>query len=1198
MDHSFVQTPFAQGGFYENILSASTQRARVKLTASIIEKLQSQTGMADDVISDSSVIELVLQGGGVSETAAVLTLLLQCGGQEQEIIDTGLPILKFYATSLPSQANKPLPHYEAVRDIASCVALSYCSLALETLQLDPSNLHITHKSQVSFMSATPGDILVQNNLSEKSQALSTDSLSLAHQCICEGLEALNEFGQPARAVDEIHTTKKLSRDECSESLVETSQDYGHQVLRTQLNYMLLSVTTLYLDRLLKSCQALSPERVPANARRNGGKQSINRDSNKHNATRRGEKREEAIAVLKRTLWLLGTASQRVELMAYMRPELTSKEQIFLYDQPPVPDSELAEQELYDTALALIWEGYSKRWPHHIYHADKLLRVISERVDLGLDVLPERNACALLLGQAASAAGDVLLEPSGASIKHQLAWDEATQKVSPSGVLAHDDNTLMLLHSDNLREEQSTLEDWVQHWLELSVRPSFYMAAPRSTFPLPWGDPSGAPAERESAGGNSASWRERPPAARDKDDLVAEVAGGRLSVREYLSSPKVVLFNQVLQYANEQNMRHLTENLQHLSQEALQQLWALWKMSTSTLVAPMMGKQGRAGLLLQGNEEALPSALSEFNKKGPDLHDQAPDLGPPTSHAQSAQTLESQLQEGTTEPVSLVTLVEPGTTFSRGASSAEEKQVLGKCSVPADVPSGSCAASAAAEGISASVSPKEVFPSPDSGASSNTDSCLVDQAAIPSPPQSGSADPLSRVTARGCCTSAVPKIADLPAERVESFSANLPAERVESFSANLPAERVESFSANLSAERVESFSANLSAERVESFSAADGSEEVMDGMAVAVPPYVVVDAARSNSASSYITRDLNLVPSGVEWVVLPLSPLRDVQEHGDMIPRSHKGWHAAAVAEDEGSTQVVPRVIARLVDPQKSREQEEGRQQQKKELDSRWLQSMMKMAIKSGVVVVAVYAVAVAVVSLAREKSLLGLNKPSEKAEGSTCCRTVPEGRYTCWWEGRDGSSLKQQQSGNIIVSTQLPSSHAGLQEMITAAQNGEAGPNTLSAMGAARLLLSWQATNQLHDEATQKLLPQLLEGRALAEALAARKRNLREQQGSAFSTSREGVVVVAAAPPAGVVRVHVLQMKEEGKHLVSARARIQVMLHNANSLDASAVKCSAKGSKGKQKRDVAVSFRRGKETKRSPGMREVWRIVAVEEDAR
>ena len=38
-------------------------------------------------------------------------------------------------------------------------------------------------------------------------------------------------------------------------------------------------------------------------------------------------------------------------------------QLSLYENAPVPDAELAEQELYDAALAHIWEGYTQRWPN-------------------------------------------------------------------------------------------------------------------------------------------------------------------------------------------------------------------------------------------------------------------------------------------------------------------------------------------------------------------------------------------------------------------------------------------------------------------------------------------------------------------------------------------------------------------------------------------------------------------------------------------------------------------------------------------------------------------------------------------------------------------------------------------------------------------------------------------------------------------
>lgn len=40
----------------------------------------------------------------------------------------------------------------------------------------------------------------------------------------------------------------------------------------------------------------------------------------------------------------------------------SHSQVSLYDNAPVTDADLAEQEVYELALAHIWEGYTKRWP--------------------------------------------------------------------------------------------------------------------------------------------------------------------------------------------------------------------------------------------------------------------------------------------------------------------------------------------------------------------------------------------------------------------------------------------------------------------------------------------------------------------------------------------------------------------------------------------------------------------------------------------------------------------------------------------------------------------------------------------------------------------------------------------------------------------------------------------------------------------
>lgn len=70
--------------------------------------------------------------------------------------------------------------------------------------------------------------------------------------------------------------------------------------------------------------------------------------------------------------------------------------------------------------------------------------------------------------------------------------------------------LLMQHSADVREQQLTTEEWAQRWLELSVMPSFTSQPNNINL--------GA----------------------KKDDL----PGKQLSLHDYLSSPKVAVFNQV------------------------------------------------------------------------------------------------------------------------------------------------------------------------------------------------------------------------------------------------------------------------------------------------------------------------------------------------------------------------------------------------------------------------------------------------------------------------------------------------------------------------------------------------------------------------------------------------------------------------------------------------------------------------------
>ncbi|KAG1667616.1 hypothetical protein FOA52_001670 [Chlamydomonas sp. UWO 241] len=308
-------------------------------------------------------------------------------------------------------------------------------------------------------------------------------------------------------------------------------------------------------------------------------------------------REAAVSVLSEVLREIESAAQRQALLAQVRPELSAREQISLHEAvtSSVPLEALGEEELYDAALAYLWDGYSQRWPHHVYAAQKLLHVIDGRTSLGLDLSIEHNVCALLLGGPAPAAlaapaapvqdgvsGDVSARGDSTAEEDGPSRPEAALGgTAPAGArrlrLGAPDGAYVIMmdqapgppgggggdardggreggepSSSSADDDGAALESWAERWLELSCQPCF-----------------------EAAGGRGNGG-----------------GGGRgLSVRSYLSSPKVVVFNQVLQYASMHRLRDVTDAIAGMSHDALQQLLGLWRSTgwlAGALTLPSVG----------------------------------------------------------------------------------------------------------------------------------------------------------------------------------------------------------------------------------------------------------------------------------------------------------------------------------------------------------------------------------------------------------------------------------------------------------------------------------------------------------------------------------------------------------------------------------------------------------------------------------
>ena len=107
--------------------SSATLRAREKVLDIVMANI---SGRSVDAVGSTDMVELVLQGRGVADFAAALSLLLECGQQESQVIAAGTAFLKESQNSISATAPPaPLLHREALPDVALCVALAHHRLA-------------------------------------------------------------------------------------------------------------------------------------------------------------------------------------------------------------------------------------------------------------------------------------------------------------------------------------------------------------------------------------------------------------------------------------------------------------------------------------------------------------------------------------------------------------------------------------------------------------------------------------------------------------------------------------------------------------------------------------------------------------------------------------------------------------------------------------------------------------------------------------------------------------------------------------------------------------------------------------------------------------------------------------------------------------------------------------------------------------
>lgn len=121
-----------------------------------------------------------------------------------------------------------------------------------------------------------------------------------------------------------------------------------------------------------------------------------------------DQREEGINQLKDLLWEVdpqGVLSPGLEdrqgFLEKARTHLTAAQQIEVFESCPKEVEVVPQEELYDSAMAYVAEGYRRKWPQHIQKAERVLKQIqidSIRSDFkSTDVSVELALCALLLG---------------------------------------------------------------------------------------------------------------------------------------------------------------------------------------------------------------------------------------------------------------------------------------------------------------------------------------------------------------------------------------------------------------------------------------------------------------------------------------------------------------------------------------------------------------------------------------------------------------------------------------------------------------------------------------------------------------------------------------------------------------------------------------------------------------------------------
>ena len=111
--------------FSSATLSAPVLRARQK----VLDIVMASLGRSGK-FGSMDMVELVLQGRGAADFAAALSLLLECGQQELQVVAAGTA---FLAESRSKPAPISMLNKEALPDVAVCVAIAHHQLATSFL---------------------------------------------------------------------------------------------------------------------------------------------------------------------------------------------------------------------------------------------------------------------------------------------------------------------------------------------------------------------------------------------------------------------------------------------------------------------------------------------------------------------------------------------------------------------------------------------------------------------------------------------------------------------------------------------------------------------------------------------------------------------------------------------------------------------------------------------------------------------------------------------------------------------------------------------------------------------------------------------------------------------------------------------------------------------------------------------------------